>query len=219
MDFDASSSRHSRFSHLTQVTDSERRSPLTMGLVWITMVTSFPTVLIGFEWCREGISLSQVLICALISCVLLLIYAIPATQLGARTGLGYCALTRLVFGQWGTFLITANLIFVFVGWYSITAVWMAHAAVDLLHIQVSVTWLAIGFAFLMAFNNFFGFSGVANFARYFAAPMLIAWVGYTFIKAASATSPALLMEPSHQSIMHAMTVVSSLYNRLCGLGQ
>lgn len=28
---------------------SDRRGPATLGLLWVTMVTGFPTVLIGFE--------------------------------------------------------------------------------------------------------------------------------------------------------------------------
>jgi purine-cytosine permease-like protein len=180
-----------------------------MALVWLTMVTAFPTVLIGFEWYKKGISLSQVVICSIISCMVLLAYAIPASQLGARSGLGFCALSRLVFGRWGTRLVTTNLLFVFLAFYGITAVWMAQAVNSFLHVSISVLWMAVAFAFLMAFNNFFGFSGVANFARFFAAPALIGWVGYTFLKAAASSSPTILMEPSHQSMMYALTTTSS----------
>ena len=201
--------------NLTPIPASERRSPLTMGLVWLTMVTSFPTVLIGFEWHRQGISLSQVVICSITSCLILLAYAVPASQLGARTGLGFCALSRVVFGRWGTLLITANLLWMFITFYGMTAVLMAEAVNSFLHLDISILWMAIGFAFLMAFNNFFGFSGVANFARFFAAPALIAWVGYTFFKAAVASdvlsgvasNPQSIPHP--QSIMYALTTTSS----------
>ena len=201
--------------NLTPIPASERRSPLTMGLVWLTMVTSFPTVLIGFEWHRQGISLSQVVICSIMSCLILLAYAVPASQLGARTGLGFCALSRVVFGRWGTLLITANLLWMFITFYGMTAVLMAEAVNSFLHLDISILWMAIGFAFLMAFNNFFGFSGVANFARFFAAPALIAWVGYTFFKAAVASdvlsgvasNPQSIPHP--QSIMYALTTTSS----------
>lgn len=194
---------------LAQIPDSERRTPLTMGLVWITMVTGFPTVLIGFEWCKQGFSLKQVLVCALVSSLLLLAYTIPATQLSARSGLGYCGLARAVFGRWGTWLVTANIVFVAAIWYAMTAVWMANALMDLTHIHVSVVVLSIMFAFLMAFNNFFGFTGVANFARFFAAPALILWVGYTFIKALRNASPEVLAVPSNQTSMFALTTISS----------
>ena len=201
--------------NLTPIPASERRSPLTMGLVWLTMVTSFPAVLIGFEWYKQGISLSQVVICSITSCLILLAYAVPASQLGASTGLGFCALSRVVFGRWGTLLITANLLWIFIAFYGMTAVLMAEAVESFLHLDISILWMAIGFAFLMAFNNFFGFSGVANFARFFAAPALIAWVGYTFFKAAVASdvlsgvasNPQSIPHP--QSIMYALTTTSS----------
>ncbi len=182
---------------------------MTMGLVWVTMVTAFPTALVGFEWCKQGISLSQVIICSIVSCLLLLAYAIPASQLGARSGLGFCALSRLVFGRWGTRLVTANLLCIFIAFYGVTAVWMAQAVNSFLHVNIPILWMTIVFAILMAFNNFFGFSGVANFARFFAAPALIAWVGYTFFKAAGASGTALLVAPPHQSMMYALTTISS----------
>jgi purine-cytosine permease-like protein len=180
-----------------------------MGLVWLTMVTAFPAVLIGFEWFKEGFNFAQVAICTVISCLILLAYSIPASQLGARTGLGYCALSRSVFGQWGTRLVTANLVWVFLAWYGLAALLMARAVNDLFHLNCSVLWMSVGFAFLMAFNNFFGFKGVANFARFFAAPALIAWVGYTFFKAISNTPIAVLTEQPHQPMMHALTAISS----------
>ena len=186
-----------------------------MGLVWLTMVTSFPAVLIGFEWHRQGISLSQVVICSIMSCLILLAYAVPASQLGARTGLGFCALSRVVFGRWGTLLITANLLWIFIASYGMTAVLMAEAVESFLHLDISILWMSVGCAFLMAFNNLFGFSGVANFARFFAAPALIAWVGYTFFKAAVASdvlsgvayNPQSILHP--RSIMYALTTTSS----------
>jgi len=186
-----------------------------MGLVWVTMVTSFPAVLIGFEWHRQGISLTQVVICSIMSCIILLAYAVPASQLGARTGLGFCALSRVVFGRWGTLLITANLLWIFIASYGMTAVLMAEAVESFLHLDISILWMSVGCAFLMAFNNLFGFSGVANFARFFAAPALIAWVGYTFFKAAVASdvlsgvasNPQSILHP--RSIMYALTTTSS----------
>ena len=62
---------------------AERRGSLTMGLLWITMVTAFPGVLIGFEWCKQGFDVKQVLTCTLLSCRLFLCYSIPAGMLGA----------------------------------------------------------------------------------------------------------------------------------------
>ena len=65
------------------VPPSQRRSPFTLGLLWLTMVTGFPTVLIGFEWFKAGLTLPQVLLGILVSCLILMAYGIPATYLGS----------------------------------------------------------------------------------------------------------------------------------------
>jgi purine-cytosine permease-like protein len=203
------SSHKSNNINLGQIPESARRSPFTMGMVWLTMVTLFPTVLVGFQWFKQGISLSQMIVCSILSCLLLLAYAIPASQLGARSGRGYCALSRLVFGLWGTRLVTGNLLWVFTAFYGMTACLMAQALNNYLNLHLPVVLVSMLFAVIMAFNNFFGFSGVANFARFFAAPALVGWVGYTFFKAISASSLPLLVEPPHQSMMCALTTMSS----------
>jgi purine-cytosine permease-like protein len=64
-------------------------------------------------------------------------------------------------------------------------------------------------AILMAFNNFFGFSGVANFARYLAGPMLVVWVLYTFYKATGTCTGAVWQVTGHASAPQALMLVSS----------
>lgn len=179
-----------------------------MGLLWITMVTAFPSVLIGFQWYKDGLTLAQVLACCAISCLLLLLYAIPATQLGAVTGLTYGAISRTVFGRWGARFVSLNLIWIFVCWYGLCSLFMAEGLEGLFHIKVPVMALSVVFALLMAFNNFFGFKGVANFARYFAAPVLIVWVFYTFFKAAGSCPASALSVIPHKSFDFALTTVS-----------
>ncbi len=188
---------------------SERKSALTMGLLWLTMVASFPAVLTGFEWYRQGITLPQLAFCGIFSVLLLLLYSVPACQLGARTGLGYCKLGRVIFGRWGGVVLPINLLWLFVAWYSLTAVLMAQAMLNLFHWHVPLLWLSVLFAFLMAFNNFFGFTGVANFARFMAAPTLIAWVGYVLWKALHDPVPSATVDLPHPSNFYALSVTSS----------
>ncbi len=199
---------------LQPVPISERRSAFTMGLVWVTMVASFPAVLAGFEWYSQGISFNQMIVCALISLLLLMAYSIPACELGSRTGLGYCALSRFVFGRLGSALITINLLWMFTGWYAMTAVLMAQAFADIFHISLAqfpfaIIGLSVIFAFLMSVNNFFGFTGVANFARFMAAPALMTWVGYTFVKALNTPISLKTVSHLHASNTHALTIMSS----------
>ncbi len=79
----------------------EREGPLTMGLLWITMVVYFPNLLIGFEWHKRGLTFKQVIVGCLLSALIVLIYKVPTTQLGAQTGLGYTTLSRSIFGRFG----------------------------------------------------------------------------------------------------------------------
>ncbi|HEY9783780.1 MAG TPA: cytosine permease [Candidatus Obscuribacterales bacterium] len=207
---DANSVAFDEHAHpFTPVPAHERRGPLTMGLLWITMVTSFPTVLIGFEWFKAGLSLSQVVVCTLISSALLLAYAIPASQLGAVSGLGYGTLSRSVFGRWGSRLVSFNLVWIFIAWYGLCALFMAEGLEGLFNLKLPMMALSVTFAVLMAFNNFFGFKGVANFARYFAAPILIVWVAYTFVKASMGCPSTALTEVSHVSFTSALMTVSA----------
>ncbi|CAN5312685.1 hypothetical protein BH11CYA1_BH11CYA1_23800 [soil metagenome] len=193
---------------------SERRGPVTMTLLWITMVTAFPTVLIGFQWFKCGLTLGQVLICSIISCIFLLIYSVPAAWLGVRSGLTYSVLTRQIFGRYGTWLVSFHAIWLMSAWYAIDAVLCADALRGLFHINWPVPLFAACLSMLMAVNNFFGFKGVANFARYFAAPLLVLWVAYTFCKVIPTVPLEVLTAttvPGHPpiSFMSAMTLVSS----------
>ncbi|MBS2002733.1 MAG: cytosine permease [Cyanobacteria bacterium SZAS LIN-5] len=186
----------------------ERRGAGTMGLLWVTMVTAFPSVLIGFQWFKEGLTLSQVLICTALSCAILLAYSIPAAYLGAVSGQTYGLLSRQVFGRWGSRLVSCNLLWIFIAWYGLTALLLADGLTGLFHLNVPVMFLAAALAVAMAFNNFFGFSGVANFARYLAAPLLLCMVGYTFFKVAPTCPTTALNAVSQVPIMTALTSVS-----------
>jgi purine-cytosine permease-like protein len=187
----------------------ERSGPFTMGLLWITMVVFFPSLLIGFEWCKNGFSFWQVIGCSIISCIILLIYTVPSTQLGAQTGLGYISLSKGVFGRWGSAFVTINLIWIFTLFYGLGALFAADSFKALFHLNYPLAWLAAGLAIIMSFNNFFGFKGIANFARYVAAPLLIFWVFYSFFKTVSIFPIHLINEPSKQPLNLALTTISS----------
>jgi cytosine permease len=192
----------------TSVPLKERRDPVTMGLLWVTMVTGFPSVLAGFEWFHAGMSLPQVIMLSIVSCGVLLLYSFPACYLGAKSGLTYALLTRKVFGVWGSRLVSANLCWISLSWYGLTAVFLANQLNDVFHMHIHSLAFSLVLAVLMAFNNFFGFSGVANFARYAAGPILILWVLSAFGKAASTCPATVWNEPSHAPMLGALTIVS-----------
>ncbi len=161
---------------------AKRRGALTMVLLWITMVTFFPAVLIGFQWYKDGLTLGQVLAGTAMGSLIILIYSVPAAYLGAKSGQTYGMLSRQVFGRWGSHLVSFNLLWVFVACYSVWAIFLANGLTGVLHLHIPMALLAAGLAILMAFNNFFGFTGISNFARFAAAPLLIGVVFYCFFK-------------------------------------
>ena len=197
---------------------SERRTSLTMGLLWITMTTFFPGVLVGFLWYKQGLSLSQVLICTTLSCLLMLAYAFPSGHLGALSGHSYGTLIRSVFGKLGNKIVSVNLVWVFIAWYGLCSLFLAENLQGIFHFDVPLVYLAPFLAFAMAFNNFWGFKGVANFARFFAAPLIILWVVYTLIKATGSCPASVWTEAGSCSFPAALTLVANFVIGVCVWG-
>ncbi|MBY0548625.1 MAG: cytosine permease [Candidatus Obscuribacterales bacterium] len=188
---------------------SERRGGLIMALLWITMVTVFPNVLVGFEWYKLGMNLPEVAASLVTSCLIILAYSIPACFLGSTTGLTYSLLSRSIFGRWGSWFVSFNSIWVSTGWYALNAIFLAEGLRGLFSLNIDPLCFATVLAVLMAFNNFFGFKGVANFAGYLAAPVLVIWVLFVFCKASMNCPSAALIEATKVPPAHALTVVSS----------
>jgi len=197
--------------HTTDIVPlSERRGPLLMGLLWITMVTGFPSVLAGFAWFQYGLTLTQVLICSLISNVILMAYCIPACHIGCVSGQTYALMSRALFGRLGSLFVSINVSWISLAWYGLAAVLLANGLKGVFPIPIDTMWLSVILAFVMSINNLFGFSGVANFAGYLAAPVLIAWIGLTFCKATLNTPPEVFSAPQQIAFSPALTIVSTL---------
>ncbi|HEY9772681.1 MAG TPA: cytosine permease [Planktothrix sp.] len=196
--------------HTTDIVPlSERRGPVTLGLLWITMVTGFPSVLAGFDWWREGLTITQVLWCTILSSAIMLAYTIPACMLGATSGQTYGLLSRKLFGRIGCLIVSLNVSWISLGWYGLTAYFLADGIKGVYNLPIDTMWLSAIFAFAMAFNNLFGFSGVAAFAGYLAAPVLILWVGISFVKATVACPASVFHAQPHVATAHALTLVSA----------
>ncbi len=188
---------------------SERRGPLSLGLLWLTMITGFPAVLAGFEWYKSGITLSQAISCAFVSCMILLAYTIPACWLGAISGQTYSLLSRTLFGRIGSYIVSMSISIISVAWYGLTAYICAASLIGLYHWTIPLPWLAAILAVLMAFNNLFGFTGITAFAGYIAAPVMIFGVVAAFIKAVGMPEvppPALPLQVEN---WRALTMVSA----------
>lgn len=192
-----------------------RYGTFSMGLLWVTMMTTFPTCLLGFEWYRQGFTFSQVLIAVLTGASIVFCYTTVAAYMGALTGLNYALLAKHVFGKIGSKVVCAAWSMLFFLWYAYMAGAMAVALKGLINIPLSVPVLSVIMAVLMSFNNIFGFKGVTNFARYLAAPCLITWIAYTFCKASCAIPPAIFAEHGKQSLEAALTTITPLIVGAC----
>jgi cytosine permease len=139
----------------------------------------------------------------------LLAYSVPAAWLGVRSGLTYALLTRQTFGLVGTWIVSFNAIWLMSAWYALDSVLLADALKGLFSVNWSIPIFAAILSFVMAINNYFGFKGVANFARYFAAPLLVLWVAYTVCKVAPSITPTIMSAPGKVPFPTALTLVSS----------
>jgi purine-cytosine permease-like protein len=187
----------------------DRRGHFTMSMLWITMVTGFPSMLIGFEWFKAGISFTHIVASVLLSCSAVLIYSIPVCTLAAQTGLSFKHLSKHVFGEAGNRFLVPFLLFVFLGWYTVCSLLMADVICGLFQLKDCLPVMASIFALLMGINNLFGFKGVANFAKYFAAPILICWVLFSLYKVAPTISPALLADNGKTKLAIDFATISS----------
>jgi purine-cytosine permease-like protein len=190
----------------------------TITLLWITMMTNFPMVLFGFEWYRAGFSLRQVLAGAAIGCLILFAFQMWSGYMGAKSGLNYVLLVRQVFGVAGSKIVCFVWSLLFLLWYALNPVLLTDAIKGLFGLSFDTIFLAVPLAALMAINNWFNFKGVANFARYLAAPVLIAWIVSALWKTLTVTPLSVVFEPSHQSFSYALVVVPVLLIGNCMWG-
>ncbi len=163
--------------HATGIVPIEaRRGPVFMGLLWITMVTGLTTLSLGLQFHDRGLGLVDTVRGCLAGAGMLLVYTVIAAFLGAATGQTYALLTRSIFGKIGSYLVSAILVVISLGWFGFQASFLARLLDPLLGFGGQLLVPTAVCALLMGITNYFGFSGVANYARYVAAPILIALV-------------------------------------------
>jgi purine-cytosine permease-like protein len=195
-----------------------RYGTTTITLLWVTMMTNFPMVLFGYEWYRSGFSLGQIVSACLIGCLIIFAFQMTSGYMGAQSGLNFTLLLKRVFGTAGSKVVCAVWSLLFLLWYALNAVLLAEAIKGLLGLTFDTIFLAIPLSMLMAINNWFNFRGVANFARYVAAPVLILWVLSALGKSLAATPISAAFEPAHQSFSYCLVIVPVLLIGNCMWG-
>jgi purine-cytosine permease-like protein len=160
---------------------TERRSRYHFLSLWITLAAGFTYLFLGFQYHDAGYSLLRAVAAGAIGAVAYLVYALPAAYLGSTTGQTHALLTRSILGRVGSALVTVLLIGIAAGWTAFAFNLLATLYDGLFSwghvVLISVVLAVVGIA-----NNLFGFTGIAAFARYLVAPLMILWILYLVIK-------------------------------------
>lgn len=160
---------------------SERRSRYHFLSLWITLAAGFTYLFLGFQYHDAGYSLVKAVAAGAIGAVAYLAYALPAAYLGSTTGQTHALLTRSILGRVGSAVVTVVLIGIAAGWTAFAFNLLA-TLYDGLFGWGHVVLISVLLAVVGITNNVFGFTGIAAFARYLVAPLMILWVLYLVIK-------------------------------------
>jgi purine-cytosine permease-like protein len=160
---------------------SARRSRYHFLSLWITLAAGFTYLFLGFQYHDSGYSLVKAVSAGAVGAVAYLAYALPAAYLGSVTGQTHALLTRSILGKVGSALVTVLLIGIAAGWTAFAFNLLA-TLYDGLFGWGNVVLISVVLAFVGIINNVFGFTGIAAFARYLVAPLMILWMSYLVIK-------------------------------------
>jgi purine-cytosine permease-like protein len=160
---------------------TQRRSRYHFLSLWITLAAGFTYLFLGFQYHDDGYSLWKATAAGAIGAIAYLIYALPAAYLGSTTGQTHALLTRSILGRVGSALVTVLLIGIAAGWTAFAFNLLA-TLYDGLFSWGHVVLISVILAVVGITNNLFGFTGIAAFARYLVAPLMILWVLYLVIK-------------------------------------
>jgi purine-cytosine permease-like protein len=166
----------------TSIVPLDRRRPMWhfMGL-WTTFVAGFSYMVLGFSIYDGGFSLAKTIGVTILGYAIYVAYANVGAFLGSRTGQTHTLLTRSVFGQLGSGIVSLFVLIAPLGWVGFQAGLMAqlwHGFYGWGHVEL----LTIVFAAVMILNNLLGFTGISVFARYLVTPILILWCLYLVLK-------------------------------------
>lgn len=168
-------------SHTGMVPLAERRSRYHFLSLWITLAAGFTYLFLGFQYHDAGYSLGKAVAAGAVGAIAYLVYALPAAYLGSTTGRTHALLTRSILGRVGSGLVTVVLIGIAAGWTAFAFNLLA-TLYDGLFGWGHIVLISVLLAVVGITNNVFGFSGIAAFARFLVAPLMILWVLYLVIK-------------------------------------
>jgi len=181
------------------VPHSSRRSNFRMFLTFGSMQLVFGAVLVGYGARFEGLSLGRLIVAMAIAAVTMTAYCIGSANVGSIVGQTHAVTTRSIFGTIGSAIVSALLVIDGMGFYLFTVLFVITLGQALLGTIAAVSLVTALLAFVMIFNNYFGFTGLQRFAQFVAVPVIVLWGIYATIKAFTAVSGHALSAVPHAS--------------------
>jgi purine-cytosine permease-like protein len=186
---------------------SARRSNFRMLLTFGSMQLVFGAVLVGYTARFEGFSLGSLIIAMAIAAATMTVYCIGSANVGAVVGQTHAVTTRGIFGTIGSALVSLLLVIDGMGFYLFTVLFVISLGQALLGTFGAVSLITAILAFVMIFNNYFGFTGLQLFAQYVAVPVVALWAIYATIKVLTSTSGHALAAVPHAAAPTSFFVV------------
>jgi purine-cytosine permease-like protein len=176
-----------------------RRSNFRMFLTFSSMQLVFGAVLVGYDARFQGLSLSRLTVAMAIAAATMTVYCIGSANVGAVVGQTHAVTTRGIFGTIGSALVSLLLVIDGMGFYLFTVLFVITLGQALIGTLPAVALLTALLAFVMIFNNYFGFTGLQRFAQFVAVPVVALWGVYATIKAFTSVSGHALAAVPHTS--------------------
>ena len=186
---------------------SARRSNFRMLLTFGSMQLVFGAVLVGYSARFEGLTLGSLMIAMAVAATTMTVYCIGSANVGAVVGQTHAVTTRGVFGTIGSAIVSLLLVIDGMGFYLFTVLFVISLAQALLGTFGAVSLITAVLAFVMIFNNYFGFTGLQRFAQYIAVPVVALWAIYATVKVLTSTSGHALAAVPHTASPTAFFIV------------
>ena len=160
-----------------------RRSNFRMFLTFGSMQLVFGAVLVGYGARFQGFTLGRLILAMAVAAATMTVYCIGSANLGAVIGQTHAVTTRGIFGTIGSAIVSLLLVVDGMGFYLFTVLFVISLGQALIGTLPAVSLITALLAFVMIFNNYFGFTGLQRFAQYVAVPIVAVWGLYATIKA------------------------------------
>jgi purine-cytosine permease-like protein len=184
-----------------------RRSNFRMFLTFSSMQLVFGAVLVGYGARFQGLALHQLVLAMAIAASAMTAYCIGSANVGAAVGQTHAVTTRSVFGTIGSGIVSLLLVIDGMGFYLFTVLFVITLGQALLGTLPAVSLITAALAFVMIFNNYFGFTGLQRFAQYVAVPVIFLWGVYATIRAFTSVSSETLAAVPHVAAPSSIFVV------------